>query len=155
MPHLFYLLVFWEMGKWVPRYLNILRCEVFMWCHWCYINTSTLWRIAPFWNSIHAPSDTTFPKRYCAMPALNVTLSLIGWFESPSANGHRAYIEVRSWQNHYIIKLSQFHQFPNIWDWNHFDITTDVHSIHVPIYHIFWELQVAELPECIATRKME
>jgi hypothetical protein len=45
-------------------------------------------------------ADTTFPKRYCAMPTLNVKLSLIGWFESASANGHRAYIEVGSWQNH-------------------------------------------------------
>jgi hypothetical protein len=35
---------------------TILRCEVFMWRHWCYINTSTVWRIASFWNSIHAPS---------------------------------------------------------------------------------------------------
>jgi hypothetical protein len=43
------------------------------------------------------------------------------------------------------------------------DITANVLSIikvkeylfHVPIYHIFWELQVAELPECIATGKME
>jgi hypothetical protein len=43
----------------------------------------------------------------------------------------------------------KFHQFPNIWHRNLVDITTDVHLIikvkdyrfHVPIYHIFWELQ--------------
>jgi hypothetical protein len=29
------------------------------------------------------------------------------------------------------------------------------YRVHDPIYHIFWELQVAELPECIATRTME
>jgi hypothetical protein len=42
------------------------------------------------------------------------------------------------------------------------DITTDVNSImkvkeyrfHIPIYHIFWELQCAELPECIAVSKL-
>jgi hypothetical protein len=76
---------------------TVLNCEVFMWRHWCYINASTVWRIAPFWNIIHAPSRP-FPKRYCAIPAMNVKLSLIGWFESASANGHRAYIEVRSLQ---------------------------------------------------------
>jgi hypothetical protein len=81
----------------------ILRCEVFMWHHWCYINTSTVWRIVPFRNSIHS---CVKHKRYCAIPAMNVKLSLIGWFESTSANGHRAYIEVRSWQKPlYHLKL--------------------------------------------------
>jgi hypothetical protein len=27
-------------------------------------------------------ADTTFPKRYCAMPTLNIKLSLIGCFKS-------------------------------------------------------------------------
>jgi hypothetical protein len=75
-------------------------CEVFMWRHWCYFNTSTVWWITPYWNSIHAPSRHYFPQRYCAMPTLNVKLPLIGWFESASANGHRAYIEVLNWQKH-------------------------------------------------------
>jgi hypothetical protein len=87
------------------------------------------------------------------MPALNVTLSLIGWFESASANGHRACIQVRSKQK------SQFH---NIWHRNLLNITTDVNSImkvkeyrfHIPIYHNFGELQCAELPECIAVCKL-
>jgi hypothetical protein len=63
---------------------TILRCEVFMWRHWCYINTFTVWRIAPYWNSIHAPSRHYFPQTI--LPTLNVKLSLIGWFESTSAN---------------------------------------------------------------------
>jgi hypothetical protein len=95
-------------------------------------------------------------RSWCAIPTINVKLSLIGSFESASANGHRAYIEVWSWQK------SQFHKITNIWHRNLLDITTDVNSItkvkesrfHVPIYHIFWELQFAELPECIAIGKI-
>jgi hypothetical protein len=61
-----------------------------------------------------------------------------------------------------LISLNKFHiGHTNLLDM--LDIATDVHSItkvkeyrfHVPIYHIFWELQVAELPEYIATRMME
>jgi hypothetical protein len=69
----------------------------------------------------------------------------------------------RRWYRVYsLISLNsvKFHLFPSttgIWHRNLLDITTDVHSImkvkeyrfHVPIYHIFWELQVTELPECI------
>jgi hypothetical protein len=43
---------------------------------------------------------------------MNVKLSLIGWFESASANGHRAYIEVRSWQKPLIITLKQISPIP-------------------------------------------
>jgi hypothetical protein len=28
------------------------------------------------------------------------------------------------------------------------------YRFHIPIYHIFWELQFAELPECIAVSKL-
>jgi hypothetical protein len=49
-----------------------------------------------------------------------------------------------------------------MWNRSLLDITTDVNSImmvkeygfHIPIYHIFWELQCAELPECIAVSKL-
>jgi hypothetical protein len=107
-------------------------------------------------------AETTFPKWYCAMPALNVTLSLIGWFESASANGHRACIhQVRSKQKSQFHKTVKFLQIHIIWHRNLLDMTSDVNSImkvkeyrfHIPIYHIFWELQCAELPECIATGK--
>jgi hypothetical protein len=103
-----------------------------------------------------------YRNKYCAMPALNVTLSLIGWFERASANGHRACIQVRSKRKSQFHKTVKFLQIHIIWHWNLLDMTTDVNSImkvkeyrfHIPIYHIFWELQCAELPECIATGKM-
>jgi hypothetical protein len=28
------------------------------------------------------------------------------------------------------------------------------YRFHIPIYHIFWKLQFAELPECIAVSKL-
>jgi hypothetical protein len=57
----------------------------------------------------------------------------------------------------------KLHLFPDIWHWNLWDVTDNVLSIikvqeyrfHVLIYHIFWEQQVAELPKCIETGKME
>jgi hypothetical protein len=101
-------------------------------------------------------ADTTFPKRYCAIPVLTVTLSLIGWFESASAYGHRACIQVRSKQKSQFHNSVKFLQIHNIWHRNLLDITTDVNSImkvkeyrfHMSIYHnIFWEcIAVSKLP---------
>jgi hypothetical protein len=68
----------------------------------------------------------------------------------------------------YGVNKSQFHktvkflQIHIIWHRNLLDITTDVNSImkvkeyrfHISIYHIFWELHFAELPECIAVSKL-
>jgi hypothetical protein len=105
-------------------------------------------------------ADTTFPKRYCAIPSLNVTLSPIGWFESASVNGHRAFVSRYGVNKNQ--KLGKFLQIHNIWHRNLLDITTDVNSImkvkkyrfHMSISHIFWELHCAELPECIAVSKL-
>jgi hypothetical protein len=65
-------------------------------------------------------------------------------------------------KNHNFIKLVKFLQIHNIWHRNLSDITTNDNSImkvkeyrfHIPIYHIFWELQFAELLECIAVSKL-
>jgi hypothetical protein len=64
-------------------------------------------------------------------------------------------------KNRNFIKLLNFSK-SIIWHRNLLDITTDVNSImkvkeyrfHISIYHIFWALQFAELPECIAVSKL-
>jgi hypothetical protein len=96
-------------------------------------------------------ANTTFPKRYCAMPTLDVTLSLNGWFESASANGHRACIQVRSKQKSQFHKTRLNFSKSIIYGIEVSNITTDVNSImkvkeyrfHIPIHHIFCELQFA------------
>jgi hypothetical protein len=39
-------------------------------------------------------AETTFPKRYCTTPAMNVKLCLIGWFERASANDYQGNIKL-------------------------------------------------------------
>jgi hypothetical protein len=148
---------------WCPGRL-ILRCEVFMWRHWCYFNTSTVWWIAPYWNSIHAPSRYYFPQLILRNANLECK-AITDWLirkrlsQWPSSL-HRAPELTTTTKSLNTVK---FHLFPEIWHWSLSDITANVLSIikvkeyrfHIPIYRIFWELQIAELPECIATRKME
>jgi hypothetical protein len=130
----------------------ILRCEVFIWRHWCYINTSTVWWIAPYWNSIHAPSRHYFPQtilRNTNLDCKATTDWLIRMRLSQWPSSLHWVTELTKSLNHST--RSKFHLFPDIWHWNLSDITANVISIikakeylfHVPIYHIFWELQVA------------
>jgi hypothetical protein len=125
---------------------HILRCEVFMWRHWCYINTSTVWRIAPYCNSIHAPSRHLLSPNDIANANLeckDTTDWLIRKYLSQWPSSLYPGTEVA---------ISQFHKtLLNIRHRSLLDITTDVNSImkvkeywfHIPIYHIFSELQFA------------
>jgi hypothetical protein len=77
--------------------------------------TDTVWSLAP---SRHYFSQTILRNAI-----LNVNLSLIGWFESASANGHRAYIEVRE------LTKPLNHSTSPIWHWNISDVSDNVLSI--------------------------
>jgi hypothetical protein len=70
--------------------------------------------------------------------------------ESASANGHRACIQVRSKQKSQFHKTVKFLQIHIIWHRN----ILDIYHYRCQFNHIFWELQFAELPECIAVSKL-
>jgi hypothetical protein len=120
-----------------------LYSTVFMWCS--LTDTSTHEKYRHFGIAFMRQTKTTFHKRYCTIPAMNVKLYLIGWFERSSANDHRAYIKVDQ-----KLLLLTTRPLASIQSVNFtYSLIWHRYHIHVPIYHIF-ELQFAELPECIA-----
>jgi hypothetical protein len=100
-------------------------------------------------------ADTTFPKRYCANANLEckaITDWLIRKHLSQWSSSLRWGKELTKPLNHSTVK---FQLFPDIYGIS--DITANALSIikvqeyrfHVLIYHIFWELQVAELQNAL------
>jgi hypothetical protein len=117
-----------------------------MWRHWCYINSSTVWWMAPYWNSINAPSRHYIPQtilRNANLECKAITDWLIRKRLSQwSSSLHRGMKLRKTTKSLNSVKL---HLFPDIWHGNRSDIADNVLSImkvkeyrfHVSIYHYF------------------
>jgi hypothetical protein len=102
----------------------------YSWRHWCYFNTSTVWRIAPYWNSIHAPSRYYFPQmilRNANLECKAITDWLI-WkrLSQWTSSLHRGTELTKTTKSLNTVK---FHLFPEIWHWILSDITANAISI--------------------------